>query len=194
MTDTRKRSRVRRKKEAAGAKEPGDLIPMCDHQREFLKIHNKYIENPEMELIMAHDPPSNKSRMSFGLNPLPWETPVTPQDIKHLKQAQQKLYVCKNERCEARNQELTADYYILTHKREIPHSDTDNALEDKARNQIDLRKFGRRERICIHVAVRCKRCKQHIKYVKRILSHRRAAKDPLVSGPHQRYGMKPTYT
>lgn len=194
MTDRRKKSRVRRKKEAAGGKEPGDLIPMPDNQREFLKVHNKFVDNPTMELLIAQDKPSDKARMNFGLTPLPWEISLTAQDMRHLRQVQQKQFICKNEQCDAHGQESVADYYVVTYKNEIPHSNTGNPLVDKALNQINLRRFGRRENICIHVGVRCKRCRQHIQFVKRSLSHRRAAKDPLVSGPHQRHGMKPTYT
>ncbi len=193
MTDSRKKNRIRRKKEAAGGKEAGDLIPMPDHQREWLRVHDKFVKNPEMELIMATDPPSNRSRMSFGVNPLPWETPMTAQDFRHLEEVRQKKYTCENKQCGACDQESVADYYVVTHRREIPHSNTNDSLIDKAINQICLRRFGRRENLCIHVGVQCKKCKQHIKYVKRSLSHRRAAKDPLVSGPHQRWGIKPTY-
>ena len=190
----RQKNWIKRKKAAAGAKEPGDLIPMSDHQREFLKVHNKYVHNPEMELILAQDTPSDRPNMVFGVNPLPWEIPLTTQDMKHLQQAKEKKYTCKNSQCSAHDQEAVADYYIVTHKREIPHSDTGDPIIDKAQNAIDLRRFGRRENVCIYVAVQCKKCKQHIQFVKRSLSHRRAARDPLVSGPHQRFGIKPTYS
>jgi hypothetical protein len=194
MIEHKRKSQVRRKKELAGSKEPGDLIPMPDHQREFLKTHNMFVDNPAMELILAQDKPSDKAKMSFGTNPLPWEKPMNVQDFRHLKQAQDKMYVCKNKQCAAYDRESIADYYVVTYKREIPHSDTKDPIVNKALNQIGLRRFGRRENTCIHVGVQCKRCKQHIQYVKRSLSHRRAAKDPLVSGPHQRYGIKPTYS
>lgn len=188
INDNRRKARHKRKKEAASAREPGDLIPMPDHQREFYKSHNMYVDNPEMELILATDPPSRRPTMSFGTNPLPWEISLTPQDTKHLSIAQQKKYTCKNEKCPIHNQPAQANYYLATHKTEIPHSDTGDKYADKARNQIDLRKFGRRELINLHVAVQCKQCKEHIQFVKRSMSNRRAARDPLVSGPHQKFG------
>ena len=165
--------------------EPGDLIPMSGFQREFLKLHDKYVHNPEMELILASNEPTDR-RMNFGANPLPWELSMTNQDTKHLKQAQQKLYVCKNLKCKNHEKEATADYCIVKHKREIPHSCTGDSLADQIQNKVDLKRFGRREQLDIHVAVQCKECKGHIQFVKSNISNRRAAKDPMVSGPHQR--------
>jgi len=164
----------------------GDLIQLHDYKREYLELYGRCVDNPTMEAILAGDPKSGKARMRFGSTPLPWERSLTAQDFRHLNQAQEKQYTCQNPDCPACGKSATAIYYMVTHKKELPHSDTGNTLVDKARNQIDLRRFGKRERICIHVGVRCKTCKQHIKYVKYSLSHRRAAKDQLVSGPHQR--------
>ena len=186
----RKKNRIKQKKEAAGVVEPGDLIPMPDHQREFYKTHNMYVHNPEMELILAGNMPSNRPTMNFGTTPLPWEMPLTHQDVKHLSIAQQKKYTCTNKKCAAYNQPTQAKYYLVIHKTEIPHSNTGDKYADKARNQIDLKRFGRRELVNLHVAVRCKQCKEHIQFVKRTMSHRRAACDPLVSGPHQRFGQR----
>jgi hypothetical protein len=185
--DNRRRAR-HKKKAAAGTVEPGDLIPMPDHQREYYKSHNMYVHNSEMELILATDIPSRRPTMSFGTNPLPWEVTLTHQDTKHLRQAQQKKFVCKNKKCPIHGQETQANYYLITHKKEIPHSDTGDKYADKARNQIDLRRFGKRESIDMHVAVKCKQCKEHIQFVKRTMSNRRAACDPLVAGPHQKFG------
>ena len=186
MNNPKKKSWVKRKKEAAGALRPGDLIPMAGFQREFLELHGKYVHNPEMELIMAQNEPTNKRFMNFGTTPLPWEVPVTAQDMENLKTAQRRVFVCKNKHCSAYDQEAAGTYGVVTHKKEIPHSDTGSAVIDAVHNRMDLNRFGRREKIDIHVEVRCKRCGEHIQFVKRNASNRRAAKDPLVSGPHQR--------
>jgi hypothetical protein len=186
MSNIKRRNRVKHKKEVAGALKPGDLIPMPDHQREFLELHGKYVHNPEMELIMAQYEPTNKRFMNFGNTPLPWETPVTAQDMENLKVAQRRVFTCQNKHCSTYGQEAAGTYSVVTHKKEIPHSDTGNTMIDVVHNRMDLNRFGRREKIDIHVEVRCKKCGEHIQFVKRNLSNRRAAKDPLVSGPHQR--------
>ena len=172
---------------------PGDNVALPEDQLEYLKLSRKFISNPQMETILLTDHTPNGDRMNFGHNPLPWETPMTAQEFTHLKEAQEKLYVCNNEECAACGQEVTAEYYLTTHKRELQHSNSGNQEIDLVQNKLNLNFFGKRENLCTHVAVRCKTCKKHIKYVSRSLAHRRAAKDPMVSGPHQRYGSRPTY-
>ena len=161
------------RKEAAGSLERGDLIPMDIGQREFLKVHNKFVNNPEMEAIMATDDQKG-TKMVFSVNPLPWEAALTPQEEKHLKQARQKEYSCRNEKCKAFGKPQQADYFVVTHKKEL---DTD---------ENTLNKFGRREQIVNHCGTKCKTCGKFIRYVKYNMSHRRAARDIMVSGPHQR--------
>lgn len=179
------KSREARKKRAAGGLQPGDLIPMLDHQREFLKVHGKFVYNPEMELIMAADPKTNKKDMRFGNSPLPWELPVTAQDLIHLQQARQRTFKCKNKHCDMFEKETSVIYKTVIHKKEIPHSNTGNKEIDAIHNDMALRRFGKREQVCMHIEVCCSKCRQHIQYVKRTMSNRRAAEDPYVSGPHQ---------
>ena len=138
MSNIKKKSWVKRKKEAAGALKPGDLIPMAGFQREFLELHGKYVDNPEMELIMAQNEPTNKRFMNFGNNPLPWEVPLTTQDVENLKAAQRKLYVCKNKHCSTYDQEAAATYSVVTHKKEIPHSDTGSDVVDSVHMRLRI--------------------------------------------------------
>ena len=181
------------KKTHEGKLKPGDLVPMPEEQINFLRLRKKYVSNQEVEHLMLLDNSPNGHRMVFGNNPLPWEVPMIAQDFEHLKQAQDRTYTCQNKECKACGQEAKAKYYIVIHKHEIPHFNFCNPEIDRVQNKNQVIFFGKRENLCIHVGVRCKICDKHIKYVKRSLANRRAAKDPFVSGPHQHYGMKPTY-
>ena len=175
---------ARKTKKNVSAPEPGYYIPMTDFQREFLDVRGKFVNNPEMELAVRFEQSDHRRAPQFGQNPLPWEIPMTNQDIKHLEQAQNKKYKCKNPNCTVYNTEAPGRYVIVTHSKEIPHSEDSNEFIRKTRNQIDIKRFGRRKRTCLHVGVNCASCGQFIQYVKYSMAHRRAAGDINVSGPH----------
>jgi len=156
----------------------GDLIPMDEGQRQFLDDHNKFVNNPEMEAMMASLPTRGgrgSSKMSFGTAPLPWETQLTVRDYNHLNDALNRQYICRNKKdCNPDEALKSVTYAIVTHKKELPTE------------ELDRERWGKREFVVNHVGVYCKACGKLVKYVKYNLTNRRAAKDLLVSGPHQK--------
>lgn len=174
-----KERRTKRRKAAAGAKEPGDLIDMHDGQREFLRVRGKIVENPEMELCMLSGELRSDMKAQFGTEPLPWQTPWTQQEMEHLKTAKTKKFKCKNDKCDMHDVEAIVDYAIIAYKNEVSHSD------DPIQNSLLIKKLGRKVLVENYVEVRCKKCRNRIQFVKYNLTNRRAAEDPMVSGPHQ---------
>lgn len=151
MANNNKRHYNKRKKLVKG--EPGDLIQMDDGQREFLKVHGKYVHNPEMELAMLEDEPSMYSKATFGA-PLPWEKQMDHQDWKHFKTAKARKFKCK-----CSEAEVSGTYKLVP---EVAKGGQDQV-----------------------VSVYCVQCKEFIQMVKRSVTNRRLARDPMINGPHQ---------
>ena len=175
-----KDKRIRKKKRAAGADQPGDLIDMHDGQREFLAVRGKAVDNPEMELCMLSGELRSDMRARYPGMPLSWEVPMTVQEFQQFKEAKEKKFKCKNSKCDMHDKEATVDYTVVTYKKEVPHS------LDAIQDSLLTKKLGRKVLVENYVAVKCRKCGQRIQFVKYNLKNRRAAEDPMVSGSHQK--------
>lgn len=152
-----------------------------DFTEEFLTVRGKTVNNPELAKGLNSQEVTQKSdRMTFGAtNPLPWELQMTPQDQLALNNANAKTCVCPD--CG----ESHVRYDIVSFVHSVKFNNTGNAEIDKTREEIDRRKFGKREIRFTHIRMLCGKCKRFIKFVPYTKTNRRAAKDPLINGPHQ---------
>ena len=162
-----------------------DMSEMDDFQREFLELRNKTIKDDEVRVAINSSIPSGKYRMDFGCEPLPWEKQLTMQETKHLQDAKEKTYKCKNKQC-TMYEKSAGKLFVVMHQKEVPHSKTGGNVLDKLMNNLYVRRFGIKRNTCFHIEVVCAFCKQHIQYVKYSDSNRRIAQDPRISGPHQK--------
>ena len=168
---------------AKSKKFTGKNIPMSDFQREFLETHGKYVDNPTMELAMVSKDKyfrSNKSKMKFGNGYLPWLEQISESEMKALRTAENKKFICKNPECAMNSKEVNVQYKLEIHVKNLRHSNIPDV------NKISFKRFGKRTHMTRHVAIVCRHCGKRIKFVKATKTNRRAAKDPYISGPHQK--------
>lgn len=168
---------------------PGSDIPMDDGQRAFLELHGKFVDNPEMELCM-NDPElkSEKDRMKFGAEPLPWEKALTAQEILHLNEARAKTFTCHDKHCPSGGKPHgKVEYRLVVHRKRLEHlAGHGNNLVTREINRQLRKRYGPRELQYHHIGVFCKQCKRLIHFVKFNATNRRLAEDPYISGPHQK--------
>jgi len=166
-----------------------DPLQETEFVKDFRKEHNLQLENDKLKgAVISAEADQRRRPATFGTEPLPWEVPMDFQQQKHFKAAKSRLFVCSNPKCDALDVESEVNYKISRHAKDIPFSDTGDEDTDKTLNEWYTKRLGRRTQVQHHIAAVCKSCGQRIQFVKYTLANRRAAKDPMVSGPHQGRG------
>lgn len=169
-------------------KQPGDLIQLLPDQEEPFRVRGRYINNPEMEEILLEDLPSEKHKMQFSGVPLPWDKPMTPKDFNDLYQALGRKFTCKKQGCKSNNAPCICKYEMVIRKKQIKHiNNFPHNLDETmkaALEQLEINRFGRRERVELIIIAKCIHCGSIIQQVKYTNANRRAAEDPTINGPH----------
>jgi len=153
-----------------------------DFNEEFLNVRGKDINNPELARGLNNQDQQDKhNRMIYGAtNPLPWEKPMLASESIALTEALAKKFECPH--CKI---ETSAEYQSILHTHTFKFNNSGNSEIDKFREKFDRARFGKYEKRFNHIGVFCRGCKRFIQYVPFNLTNRRAAKDPVVNGPHQ---------
>lgn len=153
-----------------------------DFTEEFRRVRGKELKNHDLAVGLGNQDVQGKGeKHTYGAtNPFPWELPVTSTDILALNEALAKKFHCP--KCDL---DVGVTYEPVVHTHRLKFNDTGNGEIDKIREQIDRDRFGPRTRKFVHIGVFCSGCKRFIQYVPSSKANRRAAKDPLINGPHQ---------